>query len=97
MPRNVEKNSIHGNDLDSSFNKIKNASISPPKKSPWRFSRLNKGIIKRLLNKQKKFYLVCIYLSINIYSSLSETSYYEESTWATGIWQDHSKINAKMF
>ena len=53
MPRNVDKNLIHENDLDGSFNKIKKANISPPKKSPWRFLRLNKGIIERLLNRQK--------------------------------------------
>ena len=28
---------------------------------------------------------------------LLETSYYKESTWATGIWQNHSKIDANMF
>ena len=101
MPGNVEKNSIHENDLDSSFNKWKKTSISPPKKCPWRFFGLNKGIIKRLLNKQKEIILLkafhSTYVSIDIYSSLLETSYYEESTWATGVWQDHSKIEAKIF
>ena len=51
MPGNVEKNSIHESDFDCSFNKIEKTSDSPPKKSPWRFLRLNEGITKLLLNK----------------------------------------------
>ena len=45
-PGKIEKISIHDNDFDSSIHKIKKESISPPKKSPWRFLRLNKGMIK---------------------------------------------------
>ena len=60
MSGNVEKNSIHENDLDSSFNKRKKTRISPPKKCPWRFFGLNKGIIKRLLNKQKEMILLIL-------------------------------------
>ena len=38
-----------------------------------------------------------MYVSIVINYTLLETSYFEESSWATGVWQDHSKIDAKMF